>query len=221
MKTKYILIIILVLLSASCKHTPPKILIIGDSISLGYTPFVKELLGDMALVIHNPGNAQHTGTGLLKIEEWIGEEDWDIIQFNWGLWDLAYRHGSSNVQGKRDKVNGKITFTPDKYMTNLDSIVTRMKEMSKAKFLFVTTSYVPEGESGRYVKDALVFNDLAKKIMQKHNIRVNDFYDFSKEVHEKYGTAPDNVHFTKEGYKILADNIIEWLSKIERRIKAE
>lgn len=60
----------------------PKILIIGDSISIGYTPFVQNNLQERADVFHNPGNAQHTGTGLKKIEEWIGEVEWDIIQFN-------------------------------------------------------------------------------------------------------------------------------------------
>ena len=84
----------------------PKVLIIGDSISGGYTPRVVNLLKDKALVKHNPGNAQHTGTGIEKLDAWIGETDWDVIHFNWGLWDLCYRHPESKVQGRRDKVQG-------------------------------------------------------------------------------------------------------------------
>lgn len=57
----------------------PRILIIGDSISIGYTPFVQQDLADKAVVLHNPGNAQHTGTGLAKIDEWIGAEKWDLL----------------------------------------------------------------------------------------------------------------------------------------------
>ena len=41
----------------------PRVLIIGDSISLGYTPQVKQLLKDKANVIHNKGNAQHNRHG--------------------------------------------------------------------------------------------------------------------------------------------------------------
>ena len=42
----------------------PKVLIIGDSISIGYTPYVKELLAGKAIVKHNPGNAEDTVKGL-------------------------------------------------------------------------------------------------------------------------------------------------------------
>lgn len=39
-------------------------------------------MADKAIVMHNPENAQHTETGLVKIKDWIGNEDWDIIQLN-------------------------------------------------------------------------------------------------------------------------------------------
>ena len=83
----------------------PKILIIGDSISIGYTPYLQTYFLEKATVSRCRGNAQHTGTGLDKIEEWLGEEQWDIVQFNWGLWDLCYRHPDSKEEGNRDKIN--------------------------------------------------------------------------------------------------------------------
>jgi len=126
LRNKSLIILILFLALSSFTQEKPSVLIIGDSISIGYTPFVKEELANKAEVFHNPGNAQHTGTGLKKIDEWIGEENWDIIQFNWGLWDLCYRFSDSKVQGNRDKENGKITYTIDEYSANLDSIVTML-----------------------------------------------------------------------------------------------
>ncbi len=71
----------LVLLFTGFAPRKKKILIIGDSISIGYTPFVEQALADVAEVVHNKGNAEHTGTGLKNISEWLGNEDWDIIQF--------------------------------------------------------------------------------------------------------------------------------------------
>ncbi|WP_220377779.1 MULTISPECIES: hypothetical protein [unclassified Arenibacter] len=89
MKSKfYFLIAIFIFLCLGYKPKEPKILIIGDSISMGYFSKVKEALATKAIVLHNPGNAQHTGTRLKKIKDWIGKEDWDIIQFNQGLWNL-------------------------------------------------------------------------------------------------------------------------------------
>ncbi|GAA0879991.1 hypothetical protein GCM10009119_29610 [Algoriphagus jejuensis] len=140
-----------------------KILIIGDSISIGYTPFVIANLEDVAYVSHNPGNAQHTGTGLEHIEAWIGDNDWDIIQFNWGLWDLCYRHPDSKEQGNRDKINGAITFDVESYGRNLDSIVKLIRARSNAELIFVTTTYVPDEEAGSFRMMSLNTTRLPKR----------------------------------------------------------
>lgn len=191
----------------------PKILIIGDSISIGYTPYVRQVLQDKAIVKHNQGNAQHTGTGLKKIEEWLGDEEWDVVQFNWGLWDLCYRHPDSKTQGKRDKVKGHITFTVDQYATNLDSLVTLLKLKTNAELIFVTTSYVPDNESGRFKDDAIRYNEAAKTIMKKHSIKVNDIYVTSLKIHEEHGKASNDVHYTDAGYKELGNMIADFLEK--------
>ncbi|QTD39290.1 SGNH/GDSL hydrolase family protein [Polaribacter batillariae] len=190
-----------------------KILIIGDSISIGYTPFVKENLKNKAIVKHNPGNAQHTGTGLQKIKEWVGTENWDIIQINWGLWDLCYRHNDAKVYGNRDKINGTITFSLDDYAKNLEKIVQSIKQVSNAKLIFVTTSYVPKNEAGRFRKDAQKYNKVAKRIMKKYNVKVNDIYKKSKAIHKKYGKGEDDVHYQEKGYMALGKIISNFLVK--------
>ena len=191
----------------------PRVLIIGDSISIGYTPFVKEYYKDKAIVKHNPGNAGDTGRGLENIREWVGDEDWDIIQFNWGLWDLCYRHPASKLYGNRDKVNGKITFSVDEYKVNLDSIVTIIKDISDAELIFVSTTYVPENEAGRYAKDVNKYNKAAKEVMNKHSVSVNDIYKESISIHKKHGIGNDDVHYKEEGSKQLAELIIKYLNK--------
>ena len=210
---RIIFVMFIMAVISSCTGEKPKILIIGDSISLGYTPFVKTHFANRAVIEHNPGNAQHTGTGLKKIKEWIGDEDWDIIQFNWGLWDLCYRHPDSKVQGNRDKINGKITYGIEDYSANLDSIVSIVKAETDAKLIFVTTSYVPEKEAGRFSGDALKYNEAAKRIMEKHGVEVNDIFKKSVVIHKELGSGPDNVHYTKEGYKALGEAISDFLSK--------
>lgn len=211
-----LLLFSLLILSVS-DNKKPKILIIGDSISLGYTPFVKKHFGDNVIISHNPGNAQHTGTGLDKVQEWIGNEDWDIIQFNWGLWDLCYRHPDSKVQGNRDKENGEITYSVDEYASNLDSIVSILKKKTDSKLIFITTTYVPENEAGRFQGDAIKYNTIAKKIMKKHDIKVNDIYEQSISIHNKYGRGSNNVHYTAEGSKKLSELVIDYL---ETELKA-
>ncbi|GAA3585277.1 SGNH/GDSL hydrolase family protein [Snuella lapsa] len=204
--------LLLVVCSTSAFYkSKPKILIIGDSISIGYTPFVQKSLADVAIVKHNPGNAQHTGTGLGHIEAWIGDTDWDIIQFNWGLWDLCYRHPDSKEYGNRDKINGTLTYTVEEYTANLDALVRMIKRKSNAKLIFVTTSYVPNEEAGRYTKDAKRYNKAAKGVMKKYGVIVNDIYKVSKEIHNKYGIGVHDVHFTEQGYIKLGEKISGFL----------
>lgn len=190
-----------------------KVLIIGDSISQGYTPFVKEELDTKAIVTHNPGNAQHSGYGLENIEKWIQQDDYDVIQFNWGLWDLCYRHPDSKIQGNRDKIKGKQTLTLDEYRDNLEKIVKILKEKTNARLIFVTTSYVPKEEAGRFEKDAVKYNNVARQVMKKYSVQVNDIYKKSKAIHEKYGLGKDDVHYQKKGYQELGKVIASFLNK--------
>ena len=210
-KASLTLFFMLILIWSGCAKHKPKILIVGDSISLGYTPYVREDLQGIAEVYHNRGNAQHTGTGLDSIETWIGTKDWDIIQFNWGLWDLCYRHPDSKTQGNRDKVHGTITYTLEDYGKNLDSIVQWMKAKSDAKLIFVTTTYVPEDEAGRYQEDAIRYNQLAKRIMEKNGVVINDIYEASRRIHRQYGKDSGDVHYLPEGYRALAKEITDFL----------
>lgn len=209
---KYLLIVFAILIFLGFTNQKPKILIIGDSISIGYTPFVKDKLKDIAEVRHNPGNAEHTGTGLAKLNGWIDDTKWDIIQFNWGLWDLCYRHRDSKNQGNRDKINGTQTFSLEMYEKNLTELVLRLKQ-TNAKLIFVTTSYVPDGESGRVVGDDLKFNEVAKKVMKQNGVLINNIYKASKKIHKKHSKALGDVHYTEEGYKLLAEEIVEFLQK--------
>ena len=68
---KSIVALIIIVFLSSSESQKPRVLIIGDSISLGYTPTVKKLLADKAVVVHNKGNAQDTGYGLkISVHGW-------------------------------------------------------------------------------------------------------------------------------------------------------
>ena len=186
----------------------PDVLIIGDSISLGYTPHVVEMMKDEALVVHNPGNAQHTATGLKKIDSWVGDTDWDVIHFNWGLWDLCYRHPESKVQGRRDKVRGTLTTSLEDYEANLDQLVQRLKQ-TKAKLIWGNITVVPEGEAGRKLNDDLKYNEAATRVMKKHGVQINDLNATSRRIPANLFTRPGDVHFKPEGYKRLATHVVQ------------
>ena len=186
----------------------PNVLIIGDSISIGYFKPLQEKLKDIAVLIHNEGNAQHTAYGLKKLDEWLGDTKWDVIHFNFGLHDLKY----VDARGRNTSIEiGKQQVPIDQYEQNLDKIVTRLKKTG-AKLIFATTTPVPEGTGFRAKGDAAIYNRAAVKVMKKHGVVINDLYSFAlprlKEIQRE-----SNVHFTPQGSEQLAEQCTKSILK--------
>jgi len=195
----------------------PRALLIGDSISIGYTRDVKELLDGKVRVERIRGNAQHTGAGLARLDAWLGDEPWDVIHFNWGLWDLCYRNPESKTQGHRDKVHGKITFELPDYERNLRELVRRLKATG-AVLIWANTTPVPEGEAGRFQGDAARYNAVAEKIMRENGIAIDDLYAHVLPRMKELQSQPGNVHFKPEGYRFLAEKVAaSILEQLEKR----
>lgn len=189
----------------------PDVLILGDSISIGYTRAVRAKLAGKANVYRpmngkGPDNCGDTTIGLKKIDAWLGTRKWDVIHFNWGLWDLCYRNPASKNQGNRDKVGGRVSTTPEDYEKNLDLLVTRLKATG-AKLIWASTTFVPEGEAGRFVGDDAKYNAVAARVMTKHQIVTDDLYTLSKDFAGKFSTKAGDVHYTPEGYGKLAEQV--------------
>ena len=68
----------------------PHALIIGDSISIGYTLPTRALLKGKVNLHRIPTNGGPTTKGIAEIEKWLGNKNWDLIHFNWGLHDLKF-----------------------------------------------------------------------------------------------------------------------------------
>jgi len=194
----------------NCNDEKPKILIVGDSISIGYTPYVKNNLGNRAKIYHNPGNAKHTNYGLQNIKEWAQAENWDIIQFNWGLWDICHRTDDDYPDNKSKRI-GVITTSKSEYAKNIDSIVSILKASSDAKLIFVTTTHVPEDDAGRHSADVYKYNDIAIEIMTRRGVFVNEVHQPSITIHELFGEGKNDVHYNSLGYEKLSEIISQYL----------
>ena len=186
----------------ACSSDLPTVLVIGDSISLGYTPYLKEELKGNAVVKHIGENARSSTYGCENIGRWIKNDSIDIILFNWGLWDLVYRLPAEGNFGEKSKNRGIQQTDSVTYSNNLEKIIASLRS-NNAELYFVTTTYIPNSEPGMFTEDAEKYNSIAKRVMNENGIEIIDIYDISKDLHSKYGKGDNNIHYTKKGYKEL------------------
>ncbi len=194
-------------LTAATSDKVKNVLIIGDSISIGYTPFVQKALAPAITVAHNPGNGGSTIRGVDSLEVWLDNKEWDMVLFNFGLHDLVHK----DAQNKYD-VNGKVSVTLDQYRTNLEKIVAKLKETT-AVLVFVTTTVVPENSAGRMVEDPAKYNQVALEVMKKNGIQVIDLYTASQTIHPQ-NSKPGNVHYSDAGYELLAAPLVKTIQAL-------
>lgn len=173
----------------------PRVLLIGDSISMGYTVPVRELLKGKANVHRIGENAGPTSNGIAKLNSWLGTFEWDVIHFNFGLHDLKIMEG------------GRHQVEIAEYEKNLRAMVSRLKATG-AKLIFATTTPVPEGKVNppRNPSDVAAYNAAAVAVMKESGVEVNDLYEFAlprlKEIQR-----PVNVHYTEKGSAALAERV--------------
>jgi lysophospholipase L1-like esterase len=186
----------------------PRVLLIGDSISMGYTPAVREMLKGKANVHHPPENCSSTIVGLKRLDAWLGEKKWDVIHFNFGLHDLKYVDEKNTIVAVE---KGKQWVSPEEYEKNLRQIGERLKKTG-AKLIWCATTPVPEGATGRAAGDEVKYNQAAAKVMAECGVEIDDLHAFAapklKDIQ-----LPKNVHFNPEGYKELAKVVAEKIEK--------
>lgn len=182
---------------AQVEDTPgfPRVLLIGDSISIGYTPPVRELLAGKANIHRPTENCGPTSRGIAKLDDWLGEGRWDVIHFNFGLHDI------------RRMDQGVPQVPPDAYEKNLRAIVARLRQ-TEAKLIWASTTPVPFGLQNppRISYDVPWYNAIAEKVMKENDVPINDLYSFVLPRMPEL-QRPQNVHFTDHGSRALAGEV--------------
>jgi acyl-CoA thioesterase-1 len=175
----------------------PRVLLIGDSISIGYTLPVREALQGKANVHRPPSNCSSTGYTLSKLDGWLGPGKWDVIHFNWGLHDAKLP-----PEGVRHA-------PPDEYERNLRQLVTRL-QATGAKLIWATTTPVPRGGNlapNRRFASVANYNAIAAKVMAELGVATNDL-NAAIAPHLAEVGRPDDVHFSPEGSQLLGRAVV-------------
>lgn len=184
------------------------VLILGDSIRIGYDKSIRKSLEGIARVEFPEDNCRFASYFLRHFHEYMRAfegEKIDVIHFNTGLWDCL-------------RLFGEEPHTPlDVYAYYIERICVRIKKLApRAKVIFATSTAVLSEKMSddfkRYNEEIEEYNRTALEIVEKHGFAVNDLYPISKNLPES--SHSDSVHYyTKEGTEAFAKPTLECISQ--------
>lgn len=170
----------------------PRVLLIGDSISRGYTVAVRNALAGRANVHRAPANCGSTSTGLAKLPVWLGKGKWDLIHFNFGIHDRASK--------------------PQDYAKRLEQVVEKL-EATGAKLMWASsTPLTGKYASGPGGDPMVAFNAAAAEIMKKHGIPTDDLHATAAPLVATM-QGPDGCHFNGKGYQVIGKAVAKRIAE--------
>jgi dienelactone hydrolase/lysophospholipase L1-like esterase len=181
------------------------VVLIGDSIRLGYAPRVAERLAGKAVVISSPENGGDSGNLLAHLEAWVLQQKPDVVHLNCGLHDL-----------KRSRSDGRYQVELDQYAENLRRIVSRIREKSDAAIVFASTTPILDerhkrrgAEFDRTEADVRRYNTAATAVMGELGVPVDDLHWVVERERPETMLGPDGTHYTATGDDRLAEVVAD------------
>ncbi|MFC2124706.1 SGNH/GDSL hydrolase family protein [Bacteroidota bacterium] len=191
-----------------------KVALIGDYIRAGYQGHVEYYLGERAKVWVPETELLDTVTVLRHAFEWFKKNKWDIIHINSGHMDVRSTGYSANDH----------LVPPDYYRSNIEKIIKLIHRYTpRASIIWATTTPVIEELAAKNVQKNIIYaisnkyviqyNDIAREIMRKLSIPVNDLYEFVLEGDRKTIMQEDGVQFTDYGNELLAEQVTTYIEQ--------
>ena len=183
----------------------PVVVLIGDSIRMGYAPAVAERLKGQARMISPEENGGDSANVLAHLDEWVIAHKPAVVHFNAGLHDL-----------KRDPKTGALQVPLDRYEENLRAIVGRLERDTAARLIFATTTPVLDERHNaakpfhRREADVEAYNAVARKVMAESPlVAINDLHAAAEKLGIDQALTDDGVHFTKEASEALGAQVAQ------------
>src|SRR4051812_24471561 len=183
----------------------PKVVLVGDSIRLGYAPRVVARLEGKAVVVSPPENGGDSANVLAHLDEWVLREKPDVVHLNCGLHDL-----------KRAKKDGRHQVEPDRYAENLRRVVARIREGCDAALVFADTTPILDdrhsrrkADFDRTEADVRRYNAAATAVMGELGVPVHDLHWVVEQGGPEAMLGPDGTHYTDAGSDRLAEAVAD------------
>ena len=189
-----------------------KVLLLGDSIRIGYQQYVKEELAGEYEVRYPEDNGRFAAYTLWQVnQELKWNPDIELVHFNNGYWDM-------NIEAPMTEAIHPI----EEYVSFLRRIVALCRQCG-TKVVFATTVPILEAGaagdntgvqgtinySNEWVK---TYNAAAVKLMEELDVPVNDLYALCMEDDLRY-KCEDMLHLSEEGSRRCAKQVAEFVRR--------
>ena len=186
-----------------------KIVLIGDSIRMGYDKYVKEALDGVAEVYYPSENCRFAQYVLRFAHDWKEKGNWpddvDLVHWNAGLWDAIELFGDEPIT------------TISYYSQVILRIYKRLRMLfPNAKIVFATSTAVDEDRCGPHFKrhNTVIeeFNKAAIDALSGTDTIINDLYGVTANAPLSYHS--DFVHYyTNEGTELIGGAVLSVICK--------
>lgn len=184
------------------------VILLGDSIRIGYQDTVRERLASCAAV-WSPIHACNSDRLLERLDEWVLSRRADVVHLNCGLHDI-----------KKPFDTGLAEVPLDRYTENVRAILTRLQAETTATVVWALNTPVNSewhhNTKGmdRFEEDAVAYNAVASGICRDLGVAVNDLFSVVMSAGRDDLLMPDGVHFKPEGYALLGEHVAETIRKV-------
>ena len=179
------------------------IVLVGDSIRIGYEPYIRRELAGLA-DLWTPGeNGGNSRNVLDHLDEWVLAQRPNLLHINCGLHDVRRDNGAPQPA---------ISLTD--YEANLRTLFARLREAGIAT-LWATSTPINEvrharsGPSQRREEDVIAYNRVSIRVAQEFGLPVNDLYSLINRLGRDRYLKQDGRHYVPAGYALLGHAVAD------------
>ena len=185
-----------------------KIILIGDSIRLGYDKYVKDALEGVAEVYYPGDSARFSQYTLRYLSDWKHDNGWgddiDLVHWNTGLWDVLEMYGEAPISN------------PQQYGETIGKIQRQIKILfPRAVQIFATSTSVIEEKYGatrkRHNSTIEQYNRIAVETLSDTGCLINDLYTLTKNAPVEIRGGDPTHFYTPEGTRLIGDRVLSYI----------
>lgn len=185
-----------------------RVVLIGDSICIGYGRYVKGRLRNRAEVLVPEETSGNSRNILANLDHWAIDVYPQVVHLNCGLHDIRRETGSDTT-----------AISLEEYKHNVRRIFERLKRETKAKVIWATTTPVLErwhrenNKFDRLEKDLIDFNIAAANIAEEMHVPIDNLYGMLVEANLGELLLFDGWHYKEEGYSLMGRTVADFIKQ--------